>query len=759
VAANIPPRAAKMSHVEHTGQGGAAGFWLLAALCLTLAVDVTLAVGAPSMAAGAPVAPLPESDYTTHSACAAPAPGRASCMALELVAKSAAAQAQVAKSGARPGLKTAAECTAEFPSACLTPLDLRSAYFPGEAAQAPAGSPQTIALIDAYNDPKAEADLGVYSNAFGLPAIHKCSGSESGCFEQVNQAGAGELPFPRTETEREAKETVCLSEKAKETERELEKREAACDELTEAEGWAVETSTDIEMAHAVCQNCKILLVEASVPSYSDLEAAEDKAVELGATEISNSWGGPQEGSDGKAFDHPGTVITAAAGDDGYLNWTAIEAAEKAKQEGGESGYFAGADYPAVSPDVVAVGGTKLALSQGVRRDESVWNEDPSPEKTNQGAGGGGCSLSFTAQPWQQAVPDWSKVGCGSMRAVADVSADADPYTGVAIYDSVPSIQEDPSGELVNTPLEWWPIGGTSVASPIVASMFALAGGSHHVEYPAQTLYSHLGSSLLYDVTAGGNGACDNVYLSCSGSMEPLSPLDCGSEALICKAASGYDGPTGVGTPNGIGAFEPSEEGTKKGAPSEEPGKSSKGGSEGGAGKEGSGSGPAGSKEGKGSEGSGSKGASNESGASGEASTGGLASSTTGGGGGASGGASTGTGSPGASTSASLAAPRISTLTLTAYAKTALRRGRPAISNLDFSFRLSRATSVKVTLAIQVRSAGGRHWRTLHDSLTFAAIRGVNRNRLHGSGTLAPGIYRLTLTPAGGTPSSLTIRIL
>ncbi len=111
----------------------------------------------------------------------------------------------------------------------------------------------------------------------------------------------------------------------------------------------------------------------------------------------------------------------------------------------------------------------------------------------QGAGGGGCSESFTAPPWQQAVPDWSQVGCGSKRAVADVSADADPYTGVAVYDSVPIHPRRSIGELVNTPLEWWPIGGTSVASPIVASMFALAGGAHHVEYPAQTLYSHLGS--------------------------------------------------------------------------------------------------------------------------------------------------------------------------------------------------------------------------------------------------------------------------
>jgi hypothetical protein len=736
VTAKIRPRAAKISYVEHAGHGGAARFWLLAALCLTLAL------GATSEAAGAPVAPLPESDYGTHSACTAPAAGRASCMALELVAHSAAAQALLSKGSARANLKTAAQCTSDFPSACLTPLDLRNAYFPGEAAQAPTASPQTIALIDAYNDPKAEADLNAYGNAFGLPAMHKCSGSESDCFEQVSQAGTSELPFPKTETEREAKETVCLTTKAKESKRELERREAACAELVEAEGWAVETSTDIEMARAVCQNCKILLLEANDSRYEDLEAAEEEAVELGATEISNSWGGPQEGSNGKAFNHPGIVITASAGDDGYLNWTGLEAAEKAEAEEEKTGYFAGADYPATSPDVVAVGGTKLILSEGIRRSESVWNEDPSPEGTNQGAGGGGCSLSFTAQPWQQAVADWSRVGCGSRRAVSDVAADADPYTGVAVYDSVPSIQEEPSGELVNKPLEWWPIGGTSVASPIVASMFALAGGSHKVEYPAQTLYSHLGSSLLHDVTAGGNGACDDVYLSCSGSMEPLSPLDCGSEALICKAAGGYDGPTGVGTPNGLGAFEPSEEGKQQINPGEQEGGSSGGGN----------------KEGNGSEGSGSKSTGQEGDESGGPSIGGSTSVTSSGVGGVPGEASPGTGSSPGASNARIPAPRISALTLTAYAQAALRHGRPAISDLDFSCSLSRASSVKVTLAIQIRSATGTRWRTLHDSLTFAATRGVNRRRLHGSGRLAPGIYRLTLTPVGGAARSLMLRV-
>jgi hypothetical protein len=740
---------------EDAGHGGAARSWLLAVLCLTLVL------GAPSAAVAAPVSPLPESDYRTYSACSAPAPGRAGCMALELVAQSAAAQAQVTQGSARAGLKTAAECTAEFPSACLTPLDLRSAYFPGEAAQAPAASAQTIALIDAYNDPKAEADLNVYGSAFGLPAIHKCSGSESDCFEQVSQAGTSELPFPKTETEREAKETVCLTAKAKESKREFERREAACAELVEAEGWAVETSTDIETAHAVCQNCKILLVEANDPRYEDLEAAENEAVELGATEISNSWGGPQEGSDGKAFDHPGIVITASAGDDGYLNWTGIEAAEKAEQQEEKTGYFAGADYPATSPDVVAVGGTKLTMSEGVRSSESVWNEDPSSEHTNQGAGGGGCSLSFTAPPWQQAVPDWSRVGCGSRRAVADVSADADPYTGVAVYDSVPSIQEEPSGELVNMPLQWWPIGGTSVASPIIASMFAIAGGSHEVPYPAATLYSHLETTGLYSVTKGGNGRCDDLYVSCTGSLEPLSPefaFDCGEGSLICNAAPGcgdeyYDGPTGVGAPAGIEAFKPGAispvvkpECPTKSEPSKEKGKSGGSGSGDGSGTTTStGNGAGGEQEGPSS--------TNETGDTGQQSATGSTQQSTGG--------STPDGSttkPSPSSTGAAQAPRITALKLTAIARAALHSDLVSVARVAFSCTLSRAARVGVTLAIQIRSARSMHWRTLHSSLTFAAIRGVNRRRLHGSDRLTPGIYRLTLTPAGGTARSLTIRV-
>jgi hypothetical protein len=734
-----------MGRVIRAGDRAPTVLWGLALLW------TMLAVAGPQIAAAASVSPLPESDFMTRSACSAPIPGHAGCMALELVPHAAAARAQVnslaGASGARPGLTTAAECAAAFPSACLTPQDLRSAYFPSEQPVAPTSNAQTIALVDAYNDPKAEADLAVYDKQFGLPAIHACSANEGGCFEQVGQSGTSALPFPKSETARESKEAVCVTAQAKETESELKVREEACDELVEAEGWAVEISTDIEVAHAVCQNCKILLVEASSPSYPDLEGAEETAVKLGATEISNSWGGMQDKFDGHTFNHRGTVITAAAGDDGYLNWTEAEAAEKAMQEGRETSYFAGADYPASSPDVVAVGGTKLTLNGGVRQSETVWNEDPSAEGENQGAGGGGCSESptATAQPWQQAVPDWSQVGCGTKRAVADVSADADPYTGVAVYDSVPTIQEETPGNVINAPLEWWPVGGTSVASPIIASMFALAGGAHGVAYPAQTLYSHLGSSLLHDVTTGGNGDCDDNYLTCSGSL--TSPLDCGAGMWICNATTGYDGPTGVGTPNGIGAFKVIEGGEPKGLPVEEPGTSkgssssgsSSGGSENPSGAGGNGSGVGGNEGGAGSQ------------TSGSSPTGGSTSS----------GGSTQSGPPGTSNSLPStisSAVRLSALTLTANARAALHHRTLTIAQLAFSCVLSRAATVRATLSIQVRSAGHTHWRTLPASLTFAAVRGLNHRRLPGSGELSPGIYRLTLTPAGGTARSIAIRV-
>jgi len=670
-------------------------------LCLP-AVVACYSLSIPTVAAASAVAPLPASNYTVRPVCAAPAPGHAGCLALRLVPVTAAARAHTHPLGMSRSRPIVAAKATEGAFG-LRPGDLQSAYFPGEAPNAPKSEPQTIALVDVYDDPNAEADLETYDHEFGLPPCTETNG----CFKKVNQKGeTGHPPSAVGKPEQE-----------------------------EAEGWALETSTDIEVAHAICQNCRIMLVEANSAEYTDLEAAENTAVTLGATEVSNSWGGGEPPVDSEAFKHPGTVITAAAGDSGYLNWTEAEEAK--------SGYFVGADYPASSPHVIAVGGTKLTLSGGARQSETVWNDGET-----YGAGGGGCSERFTAQPWQQEVSDWTAIGCGSKRAIADVSADADPVTGVAVYDSVPYPEEGGS----TTVLNWVPIGGTSVASPIIASMFALAGGAHTVEYPAETLYSHIASPLLHDITEGGNGKCDGVYSTCSGSMSPLSAFDCGKGALICNATLGYDGPTGVGTPNGIAAFKPGGEGGKQQTEEkrraeeklheEERRKEQEREREERQRKEREAEEEK-NKQGGNSAGNGSSGGSQGEGAGQN------------GGGGANGALPAQ--SPQSPATTALV-PILSAPALTKTATAALSHDRPKVSRVAFAFTLNVAARVRVTLAKLVTRHGRHRWQTLPYSLTITGAPGRDRAHLRAHGKLAPGGYRLTLAPVHGTARRLTFRV-
>jgi hypothetical protein len=666
---------------------------LLPAACLVLALGACA-----NAVAATTVAPLPQSDYTVHSVCARPQPGHAGCLALRLTPRTTAARAHTHPLGFSRVVRGAVHTlSAAEGGDGLRPQDLHAAYFPSEAPEAPASEPQTIALVDAYNDPTVEADLATYDSEFGLPPCN-------GCLTVVNQEGkSGPLPFPAGKTELETARKS--SNKARR------------EEAEEAGGWAIEISTDVQSARAVCHlNCHIVLVEAKSPTYANLYAAEEAAVKLGATEISNSWGGeepePLEG-DASTFNHKGIVITASSGDAGYRNWTEAAGA-------GAGNYYAGADYPASSPNVVAVGGTKLTLANNARQSETVWNEDPDGKGENHGAAGGGCSASFLAPIWQSAVPDWSGVGCGVFRAVADVAADADPYTGVAVFDSTP----DEAGVV----LHWIPIGGTSVASPIIASMFALGGGAHGVAYPAQTLYSHLGAATLYDVTQGGNGECRDEYSSCAASSNPL--LDCGASSLICNAFTGYDGPTGVGAPNGIGAFEPEKAPVEKeepsGKPSKEETKHEEPGLQGGGGS-GSGGGtsppPAGS--------------------SGDTPTGPPTSLSS------------------SRTPQPLLAAHISNFALTALAKRALSHARFGFTDVAFAFKIGASTSLRVTLAVRtepiVPDIHGR-WQTLPPAMTFTARRGLNRRRLPIPHALVPGRYRLTLTPHAGPARSLTFRV-
>jgi Subtilase family len=662
----------------------------------TLVVAFAMLCG--QAAAGETVSPLPPSAYTVSPACPAPKPGHAACLALELVPRSAAA---VAHSHPIGMTRSASSITAAAPSPAtgqlgLRPQDLHSAYsLPNEAS-----TTQTIALVDAYNDPSAESDLETFDSEFGLP---KCTRA-TGCFEQVNQEGhASPLPFPQTTEELAEQRTTC----------EASPSEEACLPVEEAEGWSVEISLDIETAHATCENCHIVLVEARTSEYEAFDEAENTAVNLGANEVSNSWGGPEcvEGfgcvGEDSAFNHPGVVIAASAGDDGYLNWLSEQ----------HSPY---ANFPADLPQVVAVGGTRLNTlgTHGAWNGESIWNDggESAGHKDGYGAGGGGCSTRFTAQPWQQAVSDWKQVGCGNERAVADISADGDPYSGVAVYDSSESCYTPyVEGGKKHVLPDWCTIGGTSLASPLLTATFALAGGAHGVKYPARTLYENAAKSpgSLHDVTAnvtaGSNGACALEFNEKTGqpgcTTAQEAATSCSSH-LICLAGPGYDGPSGLGTPDGIGAFEPPAGATSEEVPSEK-------------------SPPV-------------------------------------------------TGPSPVPTPATIPAttPKVNTLTtstlpttpavqltglaLTIKAVIALNRSHPKIAALAFTFTLNLAARVHTTL--EERVGRRQHWQAVGHSLTIAALSGVNRKHLAGGGVLRPGTYRLTLAPAGGATHSMVFKI-
>jgi hypothetical protein len=643
----------------------------IAALSLAALTTGLACVCATAAAAGV-VSPLPRSDYIVHALCTTPSPGHAGCLSLELQPITAAARARSHPIGmARTVLRAGQAAEGNFG---LTPQNLHIAY---QLPTSPSAT-QTIALVDAYNDPTAETDLNAYSKEFGIP---ECT-EASDCFKQVNQNGVAttnKLPFPKTVLELEEAQAGTA----------LEKEEAA-----EAAGWGVEISLDIETAHAICETCHIVLVEANNSEYLNLEAAESQAATLGATEISNSWGGPEAGEtigaeSASPFNHPGIVITASSGDNGYLNWDSENA--------GEIGY---ANFPASSPHVVAVGGTRLELSKvtGEWQAESVWNGN--------GASGGGCSENFFAPLWQQGALSWSSVGCGGFRAIADVSADADPYTGVAVHDSTPG------AECEGTVLDpnWCTIGGTSLASPLIAAVFALAGGAGEVEYPARTLYENelASPASLHDIASGSNAACEKPFtkagLSGCTAKEESEASKCVNKA-ICLAGVGYDGPTGVGTPNGIKAFEPTGE-----APLEEATESPEGGS---------------------------------------------------------GGEKPPTKSsapPPAGLTAPPPAPatpapvQISALALTVNAIVALNNSHPKISQIGFAFTINATTTVRMTLAKRVHIHHRSIWKTFGRSTSASAFAGRNTWRLAGHGRLRPGRYRVTLTPTHAASKALTFLI-
>ncbi|HEY9475734.1 MAG TPA: carboxypeptidase regulatory-like domain-containing protein [Mycobacteriales bacterium] len=299
-----------------------------------------------------------------------------------------------------------------------------------------------MAVIAAFDNPNAEADLAIYRTQYGLPP---CT-TANGCFHKVDQRGG--TVYPAAEP-----------------------------------NWAGEISLDTDMVSAVCPLCNILLVEADHNSPADLYASVNQAVAMGAKYVSNSYGIGESSEeettyDEQVFNHPGVVITAASGDNGYAT-----------------------TYPAASKYVTAVGGTSLVPATNTRGwDETAWERS-----------GSGCSR-FDTKPAFQTDSDCPR------RTIADVSAVSDPNTGVASYDSYGA-----DG--------WMVYGGTSVAAPIVASIYALAGRVGASEQANS--YPYAWPDALNDVTSGSTAFCGSY---------------------LCTAGPGYDGPTGLGTPNGALAF-------------------------------------------------------------------------------------------------------------------------------------------------------------------------------------------------------------
>ncbi len=358
-------------------------------------------------------------------------PGEAHCHSLVAVDAQGKAQASSAPIGGTWGA-----------------ADLVSAY----NIPSGGGSGKTVAIVDAQDDPTAEADLAVYRKQYGLPA---CT-TANGCFKKVNQNGKAS-PLPSADPD-----------------------------------WAGEISLDLDMVSAACPECKILLVEANSQSILDLGAAVNTAVSLGATTVSNSYGAGEEDweipatqADPEFYQHSGVAIFASAGDSGY------------NHPNNGTSTRTGAAFPASGSKVISVGGTTLAKSTSSRGwAEKAWVD-----------GGSGCSHTIAKPSWQ------TDTGC-SNKTVADISAVA---LNLAVYDTtVDTSQGESPG--------WQNFAGTSASSPLVAAIYAKTG---HGADTAQAIWTNTGN--FYDVTSGSNGSCSGSYL--------------------CTAKTGYDAPTGWGSPN------------------------------------------------------------------------------------------------------------------------------------------------------------------------------------------------------------------
>ncbi|WP_327070835.1 peptidase S8 [Kitasatospora sp. NBC_01250] len=351
------------------------------------------------------------------------------------------------------------------------PADFAAAYHLPAVTSGPAN---TIAILDEGAFPTLEANLNAYRAQYGLAA---CTAA-SGCFKQVDEHGGAPLAPGTTDDEKNFDEQV-----------------------------GVETTLDVDMATAACPTCHILEITVN----RDMTSSEDQAAEdfgvamntaaaLGASSASVSYQFDPDatldlGQAARDFYHPGMAITASSGDGGY--------------EGTPSG------WPQNLPTVTSVGGTALYRTPGAGHNgysEVAWD-----------GSGSGCAAEL---PPALGQPTSVAANCGGHRAASDISADADPTTGAAVYDDYTPF--------TGSQQSWLVVGGTSESSPFIAGVYARGGHVAYVEGP-NTLYA-APSSAFNDVTMGQN-----------------APANAGC-TVVCTAGRGWDGPTGLGTPNGLSGF-------------------------------------------------------------------------------------------------------------------------------------------------------------------------------------------------------------
>lgn len=398
---------------------------------------------------------LAPSQVTTAAECGPARPGYARCDAEALVLRSGHARV-------RPNVHGGPTFTQVFPAGRGGIPSVR----PANAGAAPPEPGTPAWLQQAYDltylsqtaghgDTVAIVDVGDDPTAEADLNVFRSSyglgacTTSNGCFEKVNESG-GTSPLP-----------------------------------TEDPDWQPEESLDLDAVSALCPNCKLLLVEAGTATDTDLDNAVIAASNLHANQISNSWSDPEPYPIGGTYTFPQAAVIAATGDSGYLG--------------------VGTDaYPAAFPGVTAAGGTSLSPATG-GSDARGFGESAWSLSGGWGASSG-CDVNEPPPSYQPAS------GCTG-RAYADLSADADPYTGLMVYDS----------EIGG----WWQYGGTSLATPLIGAYEAITGVNGTTPQWAYT-----DSALLNDPTAGSSGSC------------PANIL------YICDAGPGYDGPTGIGSISG-----------------------------------------------------------------------------------------------------------------------------------------------------------------------------------------------------------------